>query len=212
MFIELIDLLRCPRPHDDTWLVASFKNVSNRFVETGTLGCPICSAQYPIENGVADFSGGLSSASSEEQRAAAGHRREELATRAGAFLDATEPGATVVLGGVWSYAAEELSSLAEVRVFAMNPAPGVKETATVGLLRVAAEIPLATDSCLGVAVDAWFDSAIVPAAGRVVRPAGRVVGPTNIPPPAELAILAQDEEYWVARKTPVIIPLRRASR
>ena len=212
MFIELIDLLRCPRPHDDTWLVASFKNVSNRFVETGTLGCPICSAQYPIENGVADFSAGLSSASCEEQRAAAGHRREELATRAGAFLDATEPGATVVLGGVWSYAAEELSSLAELRVFAMNPAPGVKETATVGLLRVAAAIPLATDSCLGVAVDAWFNSAIVPAAGRVVRPGGRVVGPTNIPPPAELAILAQDEEYWVARKTPVIIPLRRASR
>ena len=212
MFIELIDLLRCPKPHDDTWLVASFKNVSNRFVETGMLGCPICSAQYPIENGVADFSGGLSSAPSDEQRATAGHRREELATRAGAVLDATEPGATVVLGGVWSYAAEDLSGLAEVRVFALNPAPGVKETPMVGLLRVAAEIPLATDSCLGVAVDAWFDASIVPAALRVVRPGGRVVGPTNVPPPAELAILAQDEEYWVARKTPVIIPLRRASQ
>lgn len=212
MFIELLDLLRCPSPHDDTWLVASFNKVSNRFVETGTLGCPICSAQYPIENGVADFTGGVSSASCEEQRAAASHRREEMATRAGAFLDVTEPGATVVLGGVWSYASEELSNLAEVRVFAVNPAPGVKETATVGLVRVAAELPLATDSCLGVAVDAWFNSAIVAASARVVRPGGRIVGPANIPPSAELAVLAQDEEYWVARKTPVIIPLRRASR
>jgi len=212
VFIELLDLLRCPKPHDDTWLVASFKTVSNRFVESGTLGCPICSAQYPIENGVADFSGGLSSPSCDEQRAAAGHRREELATRAGAFLDATEPGATVVLGGVWSYAAEELSNLAEVRVIALNPAPGVKETPTVGLVRAAADIPLAGDSCLGVAVDAWFNLGIVASAARVVRPGGRVVGPANFPPLPELAVLAQDADYWVARKTPTIIPLRRASR
>ena len=212
MFIELIDLLRCPRSHEDTWLVASFRTVSNRFVESGTLGCPICSAQYLIEDGVADFTGGVTSPSCEEQRAAASHRREELATRAGAFLDATEPGATVVVGGVWSYAAEELSNLAEVRVLALNPGPGVKETATVGLVRVAADIPLAAESCLGVAVDAWFNSGIVASAVRAVRPGGRVVGPTNIPPLAELAILAQDDDYWVARKTPTIIPLRRASR
>lgn len=212
MFIELIDLLRCPKSHEDTWLVASFKTVSNRFVESGTLGCPLCSAQYPIEGGVVDFTGGVSSPSCEDQRAAASHRREELATRAGAFLDATEPGATVVLGGVWSYAAEELSNLAEVRVLALNPGPGVHETANVGLVRVAADIPLAGESCLGVAVDAWFNSGIVASAARAVRPAGRVVGPTNIPPPAELAVLAQDDDYWVARKTPTIIPLRRASR
>jgi uncharacterized protein YbaR (Trm112 family) len=212
VFIELLDLLRCPKSHDDTWLVASFKTVSNRFVESGTLGCPICSAQYPIEDGVADFTGGLSSPSCDEQRAAASHDREQLATRAGAFLDATEPGATVVLGGVWSYAAEELSSLAEVRVLALNPAPGVKETAMVGLVRVAADIPVAVDSCLGVAVDAWFNSGIVASAARAVRPGGRVVGPANIPPLSELAVLAQDADYWVARKTPTIIPLRRASR
>ena len=212
MFIELLDLLRCPKPHHDTWLVASFRTVSNRFVETGTLGCPVCSAQYPIVDGIADFSGGVTSPSCEQSRSDAGHSREELATRAGAFLDATEPGAVVVLGGVWAYAAEELSSLSEARVLALNPEPGVKETATVGLVRTAAEIPLAADSCLGVAVDAWFNSAIVEAAVRVVRPGGRIVGPGAIPPPAELAVLAQDAEYWVARKTPSLIPLRKASR
>jgi uncharacterized protein YbaR (Trm112 family) len=212
VFIELLDLLRCPKPHDETWLVASFNNVSNRFVESGTLGCPICSAQYPIENGVADFSGGLSSPSRDAQRSAASHNREELATRAGAFLDATEPGATVVLGGAWAHAAEVLSSLAEVRVIALNPEGDVKESASVGLVRVAAEIPLAADSCLGVAIDAWFNSAIVGAALRVVRPGGRVVGPSTMPPPPELAVLAQDADYWVARKTPSLIPLRKASR
>lgn len=212
MFIELLDLLRCPRAHDDTWLVASFEKVSNRFVEQGILGCPICSAQYPIEAGVADFSGGVSSPSCEDQRAAASHRREELATRAGAFLDATEPGATVILGGVWAYAAEQLADLAQVRVFALNPPEGVTETASVGLARVAADIPLASESCLGVALDAWFNSGIIAAAVRAVRPGGRIVGPVAIPPPVELSVLAQDDDYWVARTAPLVIPLRRASR
>ena len=212
MFIELLDLLRCPKPHDETWLVASFNKVNNRFVETGTLGCPICSAQYPIENGVADFSGGVSSPSCDQQRSAASHNPEELATRAGAFLDATEPGATVVLGGAWAFAAEDLSSMAEVRVIALNPEPGVRESASVGLVRVAGEIPLAADSCLGVAVDACFNSAIAGAAVRVVRPGGRVVGPAAMTPPPDLAVLAQDADYWVARKTPSLIPLRKASR
>ena len=212
MFIELLDLLRCPRAHDETWLVASFNNVSNRFVESGTLGCPICNAQYPIDGGVVDFSGGISSASCDRSRSASSHSREELATRAGAFLDATEPGATVVLGGVWAYAAEELSRLAEVRVIALNPEPDVKESSSVGLLRVSSEIPVAAESCLGVALDVWFNAAIVGAAVRAVRPGGRVVGAASMAPPSELAVLAHDADYWVARKTPSLIPLRKASR
>lgn len=212
MFIELLDLLRCPRPHDETWLVASFNKVTNRFVETGTLGCPICGAQYPIADGVADFSGGINSPACDRNRSASSHRREELATRVGAFLDATEPGATVVLGGVWAYAAEELSALAQVRVIALNPEPDVTETGSVGLVRVSSEIPVAADSCLGVALDTWFNAAIVGAAVRAVRPGGRVVGPASMSPPPELAVLAQDADYWVARKTPSLIPLRKASR
>ncbi len=212
MFIELIDLLRCPRPHEDTWLVASFQEVSNRFVGTGTLGCPICGEQYPITGGVADFTGGITSPSCDAERAAASHRREELATRAGAFLDATEPGATIVLGGVWAYAAEALAELTEARVVALNPPEGVTETAGVALVRVAADIPLAAESCRGVAFDAWFNAGIVGSAMRVVRQGGRVVGPAALPPPVDLLVLAHDEDYWVAQKAPAVIPLRRASR
>lgn len=212
MFIELLDLLRCPRPHEDTWLVASFHAVNNRFVDSATLGCPICSAQYPIIDGVANFTGGVTSPPCEELRAAAGHRREELATRAGAFLDATEPGSTIVLGGVWAYAAEALAELSGVRIVALNPPAGVSETASVALVRVAAEIPLAAESARGAAVDAWFNAGIVGAALRVVRQGGRVVGPAALPPPGELLVLAQDSDYWVAQKAPGVIPLRRASR
>ena len=208
----MIDLLRCINPHEDTWLVASFKTVDNRFVLEGSLGCPTCSAQYSIHEGIADFSAGLVLPSCEAERASASHRREELATRAGAYLDATEPGATIVLGGVWAYAAQELSEMAEVRVLALNPQAEVKESPSVGLVHVGSEIPVAPGSVLGVALDAWFPAKIVASAVRAIRPGGRIVGPAAIPAPAELSVLAHDDTYWVAQKAPEVVKLSRASR
>ena len=212
MFIELIDLLRCVNAHEDTWLVASFKTVSDRFVLEANLGCPICSAQYPIHEGIADFSAGTNLARCEAERAAASHRREELATRAGAYLEATEPGATIALGGVWAYAAQELGEMAEVRLLALNAPGEVKESPSVALLEVGSEIPVAPGSLLGVALDAWFPAKIVASAVNAVRPGGRVVGPTVIPPPPELAVLAHDDMYWVAQKAPDVVKLSRANR
>src|SRR3954469_10963313 len=116
MFIELLDLLRCVNDHEDTWLVASFRTVSNRFVMEATLGCPTCSARYDVIGGVPDFTLGETLPSCEEQRGSTSHRREELATRAGAYLDATRGGATIVLGGLWAYGAHDLAELAGVRV------------------------------------------------------------------------------------------------
>ena len=212
MFIELLDLLRCVKPHEETWLVASLNSVSNRFVEEAKLGCPSCAAEYWIRGGVGDFSGGMELPDCEHDRSSSSHRREELATRAGAYLDVTEPGATVVLGGLWAYAAQELSEMAQVRVLAINAPSEVKESETVGLLRVGTEIPLATASALGVALDAWFPVKIVESAMKVVRPGGRIVGPASIAAPPELSVLAHDERYWVAQKAPEVIPIRRASR
>jgi hypothetical protein len=212
VFIELIDLLRCIRPHDETWLVASFSKVNNRFVEEAKLGCPSCSAEYWIRGGVADFSGEVILPKCEDERKAASHRREELATRAGAYLEATEPGATVVLGGLWAYAAQELSEMAKIRVIAINAPSDVKESETVGLVRVGSQIPLVAGSVLGVAVDAWFPTNIAESALRVVRPGGRIVGPVASKPPSELSILAHDDKYWVAQKAPEVITISRASR
>jgi hypothetical protein len=212
VFIELIDQLRCVNEHPDTWLVASFETVSNRFVLEASLGCPSCSAQYGIHGGIADFSAGVALPSYEAERAAATHSREEHATRAGAYLGATEPGATIVLGGLWAYAAEELNEIAEVRVLALNSPAAVKESPSVGLLRVGSQIPVAPGSVFGIALDAWFPASIVASAVRAVRPGGRIVGPVAIPAPAELTVLAHDDNYWVAEKAPEVVILSRASR
>lgn len=208
----MIDLLRCVNAHEDTWLVASFREISDRIVIEGTLGCPACSAQYEIRNGIADFTGGERSPGAEATRSAAGHRREEMATRAGAFLDVTRAGTTIVLGGVWAHAAQELAALADVRVIALNPPRDVKDSERVGLIRISREIPLAANSAQGVALDAWFPAATVEDAVRVARHAGRIVGPTSIPAPASAVVLAHDEHYWVAEKAPEIVELKREGR
>jgi hypothetical protein len=212
VFIELLDLLRCIDAHDDTWLVASFSAVSNRFVLEGTLGCPTCSAKYSITAGIADFSAGADLPSRSGKHWASTLEREELAARAGAFLNATEPGATIVLGGTWASAAQELSLMSEVRVLALNPPSGVEESETVGLLLVDSHIPVAPGSVLGVALDSSFPPAIIASAVKAVRPGGRIVGPTEIPPPPDLLVLAHDDNYWVAEKAPEVIKLSRAGR
>ncbi len=206
----MIDLLRCVNAHDDTWLVASFREVANRFVLHGTLGCPTCSAEYEIRKGIADFTLGEAIHFREEERAAAGHQREQLATRAGAYLDATQPGATIVLGGLWGYAAQDLAEMADVRVIALNAPAEVKESERVALVQVAGRIPLAANTVQGVALDAWFPSSMTDEAFRVVRPGGRIVGPAAFTQPDQAVVLAHDENYWVGEKPAEVVALRRA--
>jgi hypothetical protein len=212
VFIEMLDLLRCVNPHEDTWLVASLKAISNRFVIDGVLGCPVCHAEYAVRRGIADFRrDGELLPQPQPGTAPTPRNREELATRVGAFLNATEPGATLVVGGAWGNAAQELSVMTETRVLVLNPAKEVDESETVGLLRVSGEIPLAPGSALGVAIDAGFPPQIISAAMKAVRPGGRILGPTSMSPPAGAAILARDDRYWVAEKPAEMIPLRRAN-
>ena len=210
MFIELLDLLRCINAHEETWLVASLKAISNRFVLDGTLGCPVCQAEYPIRKGIADFRRAGESDQPSIESPAPRENREELATRIGAFLNATEPGATLVLGGSWAEAAQELSVMTDTRVLALNPSKRVEESETVGLIRVSSEIPLAPGSVLGVALDSSVPAEIISSALKVVRPGGRIVGSVELQPPGVLAVLARDERYWVAEKPEEMVPLQRS--
>ena len=55
MFVELVDALRCVRPHEDAWLVAATRRTEHRHILDGVLGCPVCRTEYPVRDGVADF-------------------------------------------------------------------------------------------------------------------------------------------------------------
>ena len=53
VFIELTDLLRCPEPHEEQFLVLLPDQMQDRSVRSGKLGCPVCHREYRIVDGKA---------------------------------------------------------------------------------------------------------------------------------------------------------------
>ena len=92
MFIELTDHLRCPATHDESFLVLLPEDVVNRQVRSGTLGCPLCNATYPIIDGVAHFGAPV-------RRSACAPAAPPPVAGLAAFLGLSGPGGYVALVG-----------------------------------------------------------------------------------------------------------------
>lgn len=195
MFIELIDVLRCTRPHEDTWLVAAFHDLVDRNVVAGLLSCPVCKARYPIVDGVAYFDVAVGSRPIPGRRLADGE--DELAVRAAAFLNFTD-GATLVLHGAWADGAAKLAGLG-ARVIALNADVG--EADAVSRIRTAGgALPLAANSIDGIALDG-IDSATIESAARALRPKGRLVALASSTLPDGMTEVARDAEWWIAERS-----------
>jgi pimeloyl-ACP methyl ester carboxylesterase len=208
LFIELVEVLRCIREHDESWLVASIDELRERSIYRGTLGCPVCGAEYPVEGGIADFSGGAPKKSAKRLEDDAA----EIAARAGGFLALAGITGVVVLGGSWGRGAAALADATGLRIIAANAADDIAEAPSVALLTIADSIPLGAGSCAGVALDDSFSAAAIESAQRAVRPGGRIVGPKRLSPPAGINVLAEDESWWVGEKPPEVTTLRRGNR
>jgi hypothetical protein len=211
LFIELVEVLRCIREHDESWLVASIDELHERSIYRGTLGCPVCGAEYLIEKGIADFSGGAAKEAAKKSDDAAAPA-SEIAARAGGFLALAGANGVVVLGGGWARGAAALAGATDLRIIAANAAGDIAEGPSVALVKIADSIPLGAGSCAGIAFDDSFSAAAIASAQRVVRPGGRIVGPKRISPPTGINILAEDESWWVGEKPPEVTTLRRGNR
>ncbi|MFY7947713.1 MAG: hypothetical protein ACOVRP_00720, partial [Gemmatimonas sp.] len=55
MLRDLLDALRCPRPHDESWLVAMVHHAEGADLRDADLACPVCGAEFVIHEGVARF-------------------------------------------------------------------------------------------------------------------------------------------------------------
>ena len=200
MFIELIDLLRCPVDHDESWLVAAFTRMNGRFVIEGKLGCPVCSESYPIVNGVAQF------APVEVAGASETHVSADDTLRLAALLGLTRPGATVVIEGAGSGAAFELAEMTESRVIVLNAPDNFGEAERVGVVTAGERIPLATASVDGVAVTSarsLQDSA------RVLKPGGRIVSSADTVVAPVFREIARDERNVVGEAIGPLVGLSR---
>src|SRR5688500_10219175 len=88
-----------------------------RDVGTGTLGCPVCEAGYPIVDGIARFG----DAAAAQSAALTVNDSPEEALRLGALLDLTAGRGLVVLAGEWGTLTPAIAALLEdVQVLLVN--------------------------------------------------------------------------------------------
>jgi hypothetical protein len=209
VLIELVDDLRCPRPHEETWLVASADRAEGRDIVEGMLGCPICHAEYPIREGVVWFTEPRDMPPRTDPLPSID---AELTMRLAAFLDLSDAQGFALLAGSWGAAAPLLRDVVPTHLVLLNPTAGVVAGDAISVLRIGSGIPLAAATCRGVALDAgtaegdYLDAAI-----RVLRPRGRLVAPASTPIPPDVTELARDERLWVAERVtapPQLVTLR----
>ena len=193
MFIPLVDILRCVRqpPHDDTWLVASIDRAEERDIIEGFLGCPICSAEYPIHLGIVNFAPDVVRP---EYRAVS----EEEAIRLAAALDLVDPRMTAVLYGSWGSSAPLIRGFSPAQLVLVNPPAGLATGDGVSIV-LSNLAPLGMASVNAVAIDASASPAMVASLAASLRSGGRMIGPVSVAIPGDLVEIARDDEVWVAR-------------
>jgi uncharacterized protein YbaR (Trm112 family) len=197
MFIELVDALRCPVAHEESWLVAAADRMEARHIVDGTLGCPVCAAEYPIRNGVVDFRRAVSSITGDATPA-----DPELAMRLAALLDLSESHGFAVLLGAWGNQAPALGAVVDVPLVLVDPPEHIAGSSGISVIRCDGPLPLADGAARAMAIDA-ASSARLDSAIRATRPKGRVLAPVSVERPADVRELARDELLWVGeRDTP----------
>jgi hypothetical protein len=146
MFIELTDHLRCPRDHDEAYLVLLPDQVVDRDVRSGNLGCPVCGWETRFENGVVDFGDGTLPA-----------RPTVLTVDAvRTFLGLSGPGGFAALvGGPASLAPDLAAQQPGVALVLVNPPASAKAAPPSSVVR-AGRLPLKAASMRGIVVGRDF--------------------------------------------------------
>jgi len=203
VFVELIDRLRCPNDHEETWLVAAASRTENRRLIDATLGCPVCEAEFAVRDGVVAF--GASGASAPMPAT------EDEVMRAAALLHVQERGLYVLDAG-WGSMGPGLLALMSAEYLLVNPPAGINADEGVGILSAVGDRwPLAAASLQGIALERATPARLADAV-RVLRPRGRLVAPSSAPVPAGVAELARDDRHWVGEKVSDLVTLGRKKR
>lgn len=192
MFIELTDHLRCVESHPEAFLVLVPGTMAGRRVLSGTLGCPVCQAEYPILDGIARLGTEPSAAGAP---AVPGPEAAALL----AFLGLDGPGGYLALLGEAGRAAPGIAeALPGVHLVAVNPPAGVVFRPEVSVVR-ASRMPLKARSLRGVVVGDpfgrlpdWSADAV-----RAVLPGLRATGGGPEPALPEFELLGAADGWWV---------------
>ncbi len=203
MFIELTEILRCPRDHAESYLVAAPITMDGRRIVRGVVGCPECQAEFPIVDGVAYFG-----APGEARGPAAGASAPPApgydASGLAAFLNLDGPGGYAALVGRAARFGEEMVALIPgVHFVAVNPPAGVVPGAMLSVLVSPRGLPFKSSHLRAVALGAdcaappWLAEAV-----RVLLPGLRLVAEDERASSEGLTELARGAGLLVGEKRP----------
>lgn len=195
MRVDFIELLRCPRQHEPSTLVTVADLRDGDRLVAGTLGCPVCLAEYQLNDGVVDLT---TSRARQVPRHPTTVTPPTDAARMAALLGLAEPGLRVALCGAPALLAEMLTTMTEAHCLAINTPRSPTAIVSSLCMDVGRVLPLASASLHGLAVDVDHADLLTDAA-RVVRVGGRVVAPVNAAVPPGLRELVRDAVEWVAQ-------------
>jgi uncharacterized protein YbaR (Trm112 family) len=202
--VELTEMLRCPEPHREEFLVLSTGEMAGRMVRTGLVGCPVCQREYKIEDGVVYFSGwGMRDAGwGPTPTHPASPIPHPDAQTLQALLDLGGPGGYVVLLGSAARHATSLAGLmGGIHFVGVNAPPDVDELPVLSLLVCGSRIPLRQAMARGVVVGrdsaaaAWLAEA-----QRVLLPGRRLVVEDETAKPEGVTQLATGQGLFVGEK------------
>src|SRR5437016_4379984 len=199
--IELTEMLRCPEPHGEAFLVLSTGEMRGRMVRSGILGCPICRREFPIVKGIVDFAGSVAAPQAPLPASRSPHLVDSEALQA--LLDLSGPGGYVVLVGAAARHAVGLAGLMGGIHFIGINAPGDVEELPV-LILLACETMIPLRRAMARAVVVGRERASPPGlneALRVLLPGRRlVIEDADATAPAGLKQLAVGQGLWVGER------------
>jgi len=208
MLIQLVERLRCPKAHKETWLVASIDRAEQRDILEGTLGCPECMSEYAIRAGIVYFDDDVA-----RERPCTPSEAEAM--RLAAALELTDPRMVAVLYGVWGAHAMIMRGISPVPLLLVNPPEGVTSGDGISII-VSRHSGLARASVDAVAIAAGASDEMVSSLVVALRPGKRLVLPASMPLPPEFTEIARDDDMCVAQldaqatASAPILPTRRA--
>lgn len=198
--------------------MAACDRMRGRDVVDGTLGCPVCKAEYRIRDGVARFdaprtepshAGDQSDASPRDDVAVAAVAA--IARAAGmppamylaALLDLAEPGGVVLLEGSWCRLAPALEALRDARLLLLDPPADADAAVARSVIRGGGTLPVAASSLRAAALASRgaAGAALLPRLAGALSARGRLVAAAELTLPAGVRELARDSACWVAERT-----------
>jgi hypothetical protein len=207
MFVELLEKLRCPNEHEPSPLVATASLTVNRHIIEGTLGCPVCHAEFAVHEGALELGGSFV-----VPMLVPDALSDEKMMRLGALLGLDERGGLYVLDFISSYFTPGLVEYSPSSQFIALSSDAEIEGASGVIVGHGEGIPLAAGCARGIALDSTTPQ-LLRSAVQVLAPGGRLVAPVDARVPQGIAELARDTELWVGEReaVPVLSEIRRAS-